>query len=89
MGKELAGTPIDLGDGFYSYSWNLEIGEKETLSCFLSAGNLKVINAGFAPARYEPIYAMESFPRRINQWVISIINESGQRHITLYLIAKK
>lgn len=80
----------DLGDGFKSYKWTLGINSNEFLLVFMNAPGMKVINGGFAPAKYTAIYAMESFPRQIDQWVMTIYNTSPEAmEITFYLIAKK
>lgn len=82
----------DLGDGFYSYAWTNQqvIDPGEYLVCYLEGRDIKVINGGFTPRDYAPMYAIGSFPRRRNQWVITIHNPlQTQRAISLYLIAKR
>ncbi|MBA5716339.1 hypothetical protein DT035_16220 [Bacillus subtilis] len=84
-------SSTDLGNGFYSYQWAdiVVINPNEYLVCFLEGQNINVINGGFAPGDYAPMYAMESFPRRRNQWVVTVHNPTGStRHLSLYLIAK-
>lgn len=82
----------DLGDGFYSFAWTGQqvIDPGEYLVCQLEGRDIKVINGGFATRDTAPLYAIASFPRRSNQWVIIIHNPlQTQRAISLYLIAKR
>ncbi|MCY7796310.1 hypothetical protein MOC47_09980 [Bacillus spizizenii] len=82
----------DLGDSFYSFAWTGQqvIDPGEYLVCHLEGRDIKVVNAGFAPRDTAPLYAIASFPRRRNQWVIIIHNPvQTQRAISLYLIAKR
>ncbi|PJH94843.1 hypothetical protein [Bacillus sp. SN1] len=81
----------DLGNGFYSYEWlnYVVINPNEYLVCVMAGQNINVINGGFAPRDLAPMYAMESFPRRKNQWVVTVHNPTGSsRELSLYLIAK-
>lgn len=82
----------DLGDGFYSFAWTGQqvIDPGEYLVCHLEGRDIQVINGGFTPRDTAPLYAIASFPRRRNQWVIIIHNPvQTQRAISLYLIAKR
>ncbi|MDZ5719871.1 hypothetical protein U1F82_02040, partial [Bacillus sp. SXabc123] len=82
----------DLGDGFYSYAWTGQqvIDPGEYLVCYLEGRDIKVVNGGFAPRDYAPLYAIASYPRRRNQWVITLHNPvQTQRAISLYLIVKR
>ncbi|TYS07752.1 hypothetical protein FZC70_19285 [Bacillus subtilis] len=82
----------DLGDGFYSYAWTNQqvINPGEYLVCHLEGRDIKVMNGGFASRDTAPLYAIASFPRRRNQWVITLHNPvQTQRAISLYLIAKR
>ncbi|MGM0748767.1 MAG: hypothetical protein ACQEUS_13185 [Bacillota bacterium] len=84
-------SQTDLGNEFFSYEWSnfVVINPNEYLVCFLEGQNINVLNGGFAPRDYAPMYAMESFPRRKNQWVITVHNPTGSaRELSLYLIAK-
>ncbi|KXY21230.1 hypothetical protein [Bacillus cereus] len=83
----------DLGNGFMSFRWSsAEINTDEYLAAFLNAPGMKVISGGWAPRDYAPLYAMESFPRKTDQWVITAFNpEPGigrARPIEFFLIAK-
>ncbi|AFI27852.1 hypothetical protein MY9_1315 [Bacillus sp. JS] len=82
----------DLGDGFYSYAWTNQqvINPGEYLVCHLEGRDINVVNGGFTPRDTAPLYAVASFPRRRNQWVIIIHNPvQTQRALSLYLIAKR
>ncbi|MCC2385426.1 hypothetical protein CON01_22290 [Bacillus thuringiensis] len=86
-------SQTDLGNGFISFRWaGYDINTDEYLVAFLNAPGMKVINGGWAPKDYAPLYAMESFPRRIDQWVITTFNPTpgtgSPRPIEFYLIAK-
>ncbi|MHA4257545.1 hypothetical protein ACX17C_00580 [Bacillus cereus] len=84
-------SSTDLGNGFMSFRWEgYDINTDEYLTVFLNAPGMKVISGGWAPKDYAPLYAMESFPRRTDQWVITAYNQApgGPRPITFYLIAK-
>ncbi|WP_412094441.1 hypothetical protein [Bacillus atrophaeus] len=81
----------ELGNEFYSYEWSTpaQINPNEFLICYLEGQNINVLNGGFAPGDFAPMYAMESFPRRRNQWVVTVHNPtSSRRELSLYLIAK-
>ncbi len=70
-------SQTDLGNGFISFRWTgYDINTDEYLVAFLNAPGMKVINGGWAPKDYAPFYAMESFPRRIDQWVITTFNST-------------
>ncbi|PNQ79678.1 hypothetical protein [Paenibacillus sp. F4] len=88
LDESMLASSHDLGNGFHSFSWNQRIGVNETVTYFLSARGLKVISAGWAPRGYESLYALESYPRDINRWTISVVNSAIERDIFLYLIAK-
>ncbi|MCU4815679.1 hypothetical protein OCF43_07360 [Bacillus cereus] len=86
-------TQTDLGNGFKSFRWaGYEINTDEYLVAFLNAPGMKVISGGWAPRDYVPLYALESFPRNIDQWVITAFNPTpgtgGPRPIEFFLIAK-
>lgn len=79
----------DLGHGFFSFKWiNRKIGTNETVTYFLNSEGMNVISAGYAIAGEERAFALESYPRLKEQWVITVMNPSAQRDIQLFLIAK-
>lgn len=84
LDERILSSETDLGNGFRSFSWNQEIDANETVTYFLSARGLKVINGGWAPGGYQNLYALESFPRSINQWVLSIVNSNVRRPLRLF-----
>ncbi|HDR4861597.1 TPA: hypothetical protein QCR61_003894 [Bacillus cereus] len=87
----IKGRGTDLGDGFESFSWDAgQISYNEYLLVFMDAPEMKVINGGWAPNDEAPLYAMENYPRKINQWVITLFNEKpgNPRPIRFFLIAK-
>ncbi|MBE0335099.1 hypothetical protein [Paenibacillus sp. 23TSA30-6] len=88
LDEGLLASSSDLGNGFYSFSWNQEIDANETVIYFLSVRGLKVINGGWAPGGYQSLYALESYPRGMNQWVITVVNSNQRRSLQLFLIAK-
>jgi hypothetical protein len=89
LGRGLSETPVDLGNGFFKFKWmNQQIGSNETVTYFLNAEGMNVISAGYLLGREDIAFAMESYPRSTEQWVITVINPSPQREIQLFLIAK-
>lgn len=87
----IKGNGMDLGDGFESFSWDAgQINSNEYLLAFLDAPGMKVINGGWAPGDNAPLYALENYPRKKDQWVITLFNQQpgNPRPIRFYLIAK-
>ncbi|MDF9529498.1 hypothetical protein [Bacillus cereus] len=83
---------IDIGNGFRLFSFEpaRPIASGQYLTIFLNAPELRVINAGWkvggAPAK---IFAIESFARHRDQWVITLYNDdSVEKMVTFSLIAK-
>ncbi|HDR8476730.1 hypothetical protein CN423_19310 [Bacillus cereus] len=83
-------TRTDLGNGFYRFAWeNRQINGNDYLTAVLSAGNYKVISAGYGMQGEADAHARESFPRDANTWNITVRNPTPQpRKIAFYLIAK-
>ncbi|WP_412056337.1 hypothetical protein [Bacillus inaquosorum] len=81
----------DLGNGFYTFAWinKFQIKEGEFLTFSLEGTNIGVINGGFAPRDFAPLYAIESFPRKKNEWIMTLHNPTRSvRDLSVYLIAK-
>ncbi|WP_242315572.1 hypothetical protein [Bacillus cereus group sp. BfR-BA-01355] len=82
----------ELGHGFMSFSWAPEIIEpNQYLIAYLHAPkNMNVINGGWKiSSPNDPVFAIESYDRQLNQWIITLYNASERsKQITFTLIAK-
>ncbi|UYY98714.1 hypothetical protein OJ967_25770 [Peribacillus frigoritolerans] len=88
-----AATRTDLGDGFMSYKWEGElINHNEYLTAYMEVPGMKVISGGWYISDFSTAYAIESYPSRPEQWVITVFNgRSGSpspRKVSFHLIAK-
>ncbi|KAA0823498.1 hypothetical protein [Bacillus sp. AY2-1] len=82
----------DLGHGFWSFSWTPKTVEpNKYLVVFLHTPNMNVINGGWKiSSPNDPVYAIESYDRQLDQWVITIHNASNRtKQVTFTLIAKE
>lgn len=81
--------PTDLGDGFFSYSWERIVNQRGLIRAAMIVPGKKVISGGVAPQGWDPFYIFESLPNSKDQWVISVHNgKGGGRRINFYVIAK-
>ncbi|MCU5138268.1 hypothetical protein OCA06_00370 [Bacillus cereus] len=70
----------DLGHGFKSFSWDpVTVNPKEYFVVFLEAPGRKVISGGWKlGSPNDRVFAVESYDRKIHQWVITLFNDSNR-----------
>ncbi|MCG7406804.1 hypothetical protein MH117_05180 [Paenibacillus sp. ACRRX] len=80
----------NLGGGFRRLVFtDVQIEPNSFLEITINSGNRKVVSGGWSIANFQKAFAIESYPRQINQWVISVFNDTSvTRSITPYLITK-
>ncbi|PEL75402.1 hypothetical protein CN603_13015 [Bacillus toyonensis] len=81
-----------LGDKFWSFSWKPEtVKPGQYLIAFLHAPNMNVINGGWKiSSPNDRVFAIESYDRKLDQWVITLYNNSqNTKQVTFTLIAKE
>ncbi|MGK9485125.1 hypothetical protein ACSSUS_18355 [Bacillus tropicus] len=81
----------DLGHGFKSFSWEpVTVNPKEFFVVFLEAPGRKVISGGWKlGSPNDRVFAVESYDRKINQWVITLFNDSNRpKPVTFTLMTK-
>ncbi|MCU5537261.1 hypothetical protein OCB04_15100 [Bacillus cereus] len=81
----------DLGHGFKSFAWEpVTVNPKEYFVVFLEAPGRKVISGGWKlGSPNDRVFAVESYDRKINQWVITLFNDSNRpKPVTFTLMTK-
>lgn len=81
----------DLGHGFKSFSWEpVTVNPKEYFVVFLEAPGRKVISGGWKlGSPNDRVFAVESYDRKIHQWVITLFNDSNRpKPVTFTLMTK-
>lgn len=90
---ESAEEVTDLEDGFRIYTWKEQfIRPYEYFNANMTSyptSNIKVISGGWSVDKNAHVYAIESYPRYKNQWVITLFNNSlHTRKIKFFLTIK-
>ncbi|MCU5275408.1 hypothetical protein PDN41_27475 [Bacillus cereus] len=81
-----------LGDKFWSFSWKPQtVQPGQYLLAFLNAPDMNVINGGWKiSSPNDRVFAIESYDRQLDQWVITLYNDSqNTKQVTFTLIAKE
>ncbi|NIL35003.1 hypothetical protein [Bacillus thuringiensis] len=96
---DFAEEVTDLGDGFRIYTWKEESinpygyfnVNMTSLHSTFPTSNMKVISGGWSlgVGKSAHVYAIESYPRDKNQWVITLFNNTMHtRKIKFFLTTK-